>query len=167
MEIFTAFRRHFLIGAFKPDCGSGVKPMPRGLSARVCGLSLLFLVSCATSSKEQKEFGTEKLLVAAGFTYKEVQTPEQLDKLKKLPQQRLIRHDRQEKLVYLYADAAGCQCLWAGDEKAYERFFNLHREAKLNTEMHKRDRSQGDLWSSGEDATSYVDDIDSGMIPGY
>jgi hypothetical protein len=122
------------------------------------------LTACA-GTQEDKSFTTEKLLVAAGFNYKEAQTQEHLVKLKKLPQERLFRHEIKGKPVYLYANAAGCKCLYAGDEAAYKRFRELHREARLNAQQHKGLLSQENLQGIGEDWAAYVDDLGSGMLP--
>lgn len=121
---------------------------------------------CASSPPKDKGFGTERMLVGAGFNFREAQTPAQFEKLKLLPQEKLIHNNFRGKMVYLYASAEGCRCLYSGDEEAYSRFQDLRRQAKLNAKMHKG-WSQGNLWSSGQDWSSYINDIDSGMIPGY
>ena len=129
-------------------------------------LAVVLSAGCASSPPKDKGFGIERMLVAAGFNFREAQTPEQFEKLKLLPQERLIKDDFKGKMVYLYASAEGCRCLYSGDEEAYSRFQNLRREAKLNAKMHKG-WAQGEVWRSGQDWTSYLNDLGSGMIPGY
>ena len=34
--------------------------------------------------------------------------------------------------LYVYTDAQGCQCLYAGDENAYRRLVNLSRQQKID-----------------------------------
>jgi hypothetical protein len=133
----------------------------------MAALLVLFLASgCATTSPEQKAFQTEKLLVAAGFTYKVAETPETLQQLKNLPQHKLIRQTHHGKPIYLFADVAGCSCLYAGSQTAHERLKELVRESELANAQEKA------LWSAridragtGEDATSYVEDLADGMLP--
>jgi hypothetical protein len=143
----------------------------RALQRLAAVLSLLVLIlslGCAASSEvKDKGFTTERLLVAAGFKFKEAQTPEQFEQLKALPQEKLMRHEMEGEMLYLYASAKGCRCLYAGDEEAYSKFRTLHRDAKLNAKLRKGLWSQGDLWESGQDWGSYINDLDSGMIPGY
>ena len=130
------------------------------------GVLILFAVACATSS-EKKGFGTEKLLVAAGFQYKMAQNPEQLEKLRKVPQDKLIRHDHDGKPVYVYVSAEGCKCHYVGDEAAYLKYHELRRDAVLNARLHKDSGPGANIFSTGQDWASDIDDLASGMIPGY
>jgi hypothetical protein len=130
------------------------------------GALLLFAVSCATSS-EKKGFGTEKLLVAAGFQYKMAQNPEQLEKLRKVPQDKLIHHEHHGKPVYVYVSADGCKCRYVGDEAAYLKYRELHRDAVLNARRHKDSGPGANIFSTGQDWASDLDDLASGIIPGY
>jgi hypothetical protein len=149
------------------------KPLHRRASASrqaltlFCGLSLALLAACAATSRDNS-FAVEKLLVGAGFNYKEAQTPEQLARLEKLPQEKLLRHEINGKPVYIYANAAGCKCLYAGDEAAYRRFRERHREADLNARRHEGLLAPVTASDPAQDWTSYVDDLGSGMLPeGY
>lgn len=72
------------------------------------------IVAAATSSHwfpwgvpqtpKKKAFEAEKLLVAAGFTYKVADTPEKLEQLKQLPQHKLIRYVLSGRTYYLYPE---------------------------------------------------------------
>jgi hypothetical protein len=103
--------------------------------------------------------------VAAGFNFKEAQTPEQLAKLQKLPQEKLLRKEIKGKPVYLYAEAADCKCLYAGDEAAYNRFRTLRQEARLDAKQQEGILASDNLSGLDEGWTAYVDDLDSGMLP--
>ena len=82
------------------------------------------LAGCAAMKKSEAT-DTEQLLAAAGFKMKLADTPERLAHLKTLTQLKVVPHDRNGKMYYVYADAAGCQCLYAGNQEAYQRYENL------------------------------------------
>jgi hypothetical protein len=142
----------------------GDKPFCR-LAAVLLAALLLLATGCATTTTAQKDFTAEKLLVAAGFNFKEAQTPEQLAKMQELPQKKLLRKEIKGKPVYLYADATGCRCLYAGDEAAYNRFCKLRQEARAHGRQHKGIFAEENLSGVDEDWTAYMDDLDSGMLP--
>ena len=73
----------------------------------------------------------EKMLIAADFKYKTADTPQQMERMKALPQGRFIRHQAGGDEYYLYADVAGCKCVWRGDKAAYSRYKELARERKV------------------------------------
>ena len=82
------------------------------------------LVGCAAMKKSEATH-KEQLLSAAGFKMKLADTPEKLAHLKTLTQLKVVPHDRNGKMYYVYADAADCQCLYAGNQEAYQRYENL------------------------------------------
>jgi hypothetical protein len=82
------------------------------------------LVGCAAMKKSEAT-DTEQLLSAAGFKMKLADTPEKLAHLKTLTQLKVVPHDRNGKMYYVYADAADCQCLYAGNQEAYQRYEKL------------------------------------------
>lgn len=84
----------------------------------------LALVGCATVEKDTA-MDTERLLAASGFQMRMADTPQKLDKIKTMAQRKLIRHQRNGISDYIYADATGCKCLYAGTEKAYKKFKDL------------------------------------------
>lgn len=99
--------------------------------------AVFYLLGCATTSPKEKAFDAENQLVSAGFTYKVANTAEKLEKLKSLPQRKLLRHSRQDKVTYLYADVVACKCLYMGDEAAYQRLRRLAYSEKLTAKQEK------------------------------
>ena len=97
----------------------------RGLTLFVIVALGVVLVGCAEE--------TEQLLSAAGFEAKVADTPEKLAHLQTLTQQKLVRHTKDGKNYYVYADAKR-QCLFMGDEAAYERFRNLQVQQEIADE---------------------------------
>jgi hypothetical protein len=93
----------------------------------------LALAGCAgvETQQTQQTKGTEELLSAAGFKQIFPTTPKQEAHLKTLPQKQIFMVDRGGKLYYVYADAAGCGCLYAGNQQKYQAFQNLAAQYKM------------------------------------
>jgi len=91
----------------------------------------LSVVGCAGPPKDPT-FQQMNALAAAGFDLKTADTPAKLERIKKLPQLRLAQVEHKGRQVYVYTDAQGCQCLYAGDENAYRRLINQARQQKID-----------------------------------
>jgi hypothetical protein len=94
------------------------------------------LAGCAAMEKSNAT-DTEQLLAAAGFNMKLADTPEKLSHLKTLTQRKVVAHERNGKMYYVYADADFCKCLYAGNEEEYQRYQNLSVKqdiAQMNAE---------------------------------
>jgi hypothetical protein len=105
----------------------------------------------------KKAMQTEQLLAASGFHMKLADTPEQLDHLKTLTQRKLLPHQRDGNVYYVYADAASCKCVYVGDEKAYQHYEDLIEEEKVVKEdlqssdearMEEDESFNWDLWGA-------------------
>ncbi len=97
-------------------------------------LILLSLNGCATFERKDT-LDQEQVLAAAGFKMKPADTPEKHHNLLLLPQHQVIYHEREGKVVYLFADATTCHCLYVGSEKAYYRYQRLVQEKQLAYEQ--------------------------------
>ena len=91
----------------------------------------LTVAGCAGPPKDPT-FQQMNALAAAGFDLKMADTPAKLERIKKLPQLQLAQVEHKGRHVYVYTDAQGCQCLYAGDENAYRRLINLARQQKID-----------------------------------
>lgn len=67
----------------------------------------------------------EDLMIKAGFQVKRADTPERLAHLKTLTPRRLVRHDRGGTPYYVFADPDRCECVYVGNEAAYQRYRKL------------------------------------------
>jgi hypothetical protein len=76
------------------------------------------LAGCMTVGAPEKE----GQLSAAGFVRHEADTPQKLAKLQALPQNTIVFAQRKRGNVYIYADAAGCNCAFIGNEAAYQQY---------------------------------------------
>jgi hypothetical protein len=76
---------------------------------------------------------TERLLSAAGFETKVADTPEKVAHLQALTQCKLVRHTKDGKNYYVFADAKR-NCLWVGDEANYQKFQYLQLQQDIADE---------------------------------
>ena len=107
----------------------------------------LMLAGCAALQKNEV-LDVEGLLTKAGFQKHVADTPQKLAHLKTLGQQRISRHKRHGKLYFVYADAAICQCLYAGDETEFRHYQDLERQQGSDPiEMDRPDIVTGEDWS--------------------
>jgi hypothetical protein len=112
------------------------------------GIVAVTLVNCAS----QEARSTEQLLAAADFQVRYADTPQKLAKLETLTQRKLVAHPADGGVRYVYADAAGCKCLYAGDERAYQRYESMvvqekiAGEQEMTAEMNRDAEMDWGLW---------------------
>ena len=76
------------------------------------------LAGCMAVGAQERE----GQLSAAGFVRQQADTPQKLAKLQALPQNTIVFSQRKHGNVYIYADAAGCNCAFIGNEAAYQQY---------------------------------------------
>src|SRR5271154_7006804 len=76
------------------------------------------LAGCMAMGAQEKE----GQLAAAGFVRQEADTPQKMAKLQSLPQNTMVFSQRKKGAVYIYADAAGCNCAFIGNAAAYQQY---------------------------------------------
>lgn len=82
--------------------------------------------SVAATAKKIDAAQTAALLTQAKFVKKLADTPARQAVLQALPQnQLLMRQTKNGATVYIYADAAACQCLYVGDQAAHQQYQEL------------------------------------------
>ncbi|HZR79677.1 MAG TPA: hypothetical protein VFD92_01160 [Candidatus Binatia bacterium] len=91
----------------------------------------LSAAGCAAMRQEEVH-RKENLLAAAGFRMKPADTPEKLAQLQAMPQTRMVaRPAPQGGVVYTYADAQGCKCLYTGKAEEYQRYRQLAMQQQV------------------------------------
>ena len=122
--------------------------MVAGLRWGMLGFVMVLLGGCAMVSTpapepaaaetgQQRAQNTETMLETAGFQPLSAATPQQKDRLKALPSQKIGFYiDRSGRANYWYADPDYCGCLFHGDEAAYQRYQQL----KVDNQLSQRDR---------------------------
>lgn len=101
------------------------------LAAIVLVTAAVVASGCAHSREMRRSAEIRQLLSAAGFTTKLADTPEKMEKLRAMEQRQILAHSLDGGVYYTYADAEGCGCLMAGDEKAYQEFNRLAVERQI------------------------------------
>jgi hypothetical protein len=89
--------------------------------------AVLIGVGCAGAPVD-KTLQAEELLGTAGFKLKTAETPATLERIRGLPQKQVVRGLARDREVYVWADAAGCRCYYAGTRENYERVVRLREE---------------------------------------
>ena len=92
-----------------------IKKVRMGLAALAASAALAGCVSVGAPEKEGQ-------LAAAGFVRQPADTPLKMTKLQALPQNTIVAAQRKGHNVYIYADAAGCNCAFIGNDAAYQQY---------------------------------------------
>ncbi len=114
--------------------------------SRIFGAIMLggLLSSCAMM-EAQKAKDTEQLLTEAGFKMKLADTPAKMAHLKTLTQLKIVPHQKNGVVYYIYADAITCQCFFWGQDQSYQNFLqlqdqhNIANEDRMTAEMNEQD----------------------------
>lgn len=96
----------------------------RAILALPAGLAVI-VAGCAQLGQK------ENMLAAAGFDVRPANTPQRIASLKRLPAHELIQTERDGKPVWIYADPTQCDCLYVGDQSAYQKYSNLKVKANI------------------------------------
>lgn len=96
----------------------------RSLAILITSIAIVGLLASGCSTNSQA-IETERLLAAAGFQMRLADTPDKLTRLTAQPQRTLVPHNQDGKIMYSYADAKVCKCIYVGTERAYGRYQKL------------------------------------------
>lgn len=104
--------------------------------------SLFFLIVCGAVAlagcqtiRDSNARSKEEMLAAAGFQMKQALTPEQLANVQSMPQRKLVPHTKDGRVLYVYADAEACQCVYVGTEKNYQDYQKMVYQTELADEQ--------------------------------
>ena len=110
-------------------------------------------LGCAAIQKSEA-IRTERVLAAAGFQVKLADTPEKLAKVKAMTQRKVLPHDKDGETYFVYADALECVCVYAGNEKAHQRYQRLAlqqriaKQAQQTAEMNQDAAMEWNQWGA-------------------
>jgi hypothetical protein len=93
------------------------------------------VVSACSSTPDRAVSNIESRLSAAGFELKLADTPEKMAHLNTMAQRRLFPISRDGDMVFVYADAQGCNCIYVGSQKTYQQYQRLTIEQKVVDEQ--------------------------------
>jgi hypothetical protein len=119
------------------------------------GLAIaLCLMLSAFQSSAQNVQNKEDMLAAAGFVAQPANTPRRLAALRSLPPHKFVRHVKDNKTVYVYADPTICGCVYFGSQDAYARY----RSNVLARQMANEDQVDASLEKQAYDLSAYDTD---------
>ena len=119
------------------------------------GACLLGACSLLREPPAERALDLEPLLSAAGFHVVPADTPEKRAQLQSLTPAKVLYHVTGGQPRYWFADPYNCQCLYVGDEKAYQEYQKLRlqkqladeqREAAMVNEAAAADMMMGPWW---------------------
>lgn len=119
--------------------------------AVVSACAAVGLAGCASMSSRVRD--KENLLAAAGFDVHLANTSEREKELKALPPNRFVTHAKGDHIEYFYADPLVCNCLYTGDQKAFDRYKHevferqIADERQLTAQMYREPPGWWDGWS--------------------
>jgi hypothetical protein len=103
------------------------------------------LVTMGCAEKAQQSNGNA--LTAAGFRMVLADTPQLQASLRQLPPQKFVRKLRGDKVAFIYADPANCNCAYVGNVTTYAAYqAHLARQEQAVTTMDDWDFSP---WAFG------------------
>ena len=70
----------------------------------------------------------ESALAAAGFQARTADTPERQDMLSRLPPKKILLRTYDGVTHYVYADPKGCNCIYVGDDAAFQAYSKAQRQ---------------------------------------
>jgi len=111
------------------------------------------LAGCAgmQGQQAQQTKTTEELLSAAGFQQIFPTTAKLKARLQAMPQKQIFMASRGSKLFYVYADANGCGCLYAGNQQQYQTFQQLAAQYKMAAmQVAAAEMNEAAAWDWGE-----------------
>jgi hypothetical protein len=81
----------------------------------------LFGLCMAVSGCAQVQ-SKEDMMAAAGFTLVPANTPQRQTTLTHLPPHKFVHQVRNNTILFIYADPTICDCLYIGNQAAYDRY---------------------------------------------
>ena len=108
----------------------------REMTRYVVAVVLIVVLAGCAAMRQERARDKENMLAAAGFQMKPADTPKRVAHLQMLTPLKLLPYTRTDgKLLYVYADPKGCNCLYVGDETAYQRYRALEQQQRIAQEQ--------------------------------
>ena len=112
--------------------------------------ALILFAMCVATSACTPVQNKEDMLAAAGFTLVPANTPQRQTSLSSLPPHKFAHQVRNGAVVFIYADPTICDCLYVGNQAAYDRYRqnvfakNLADEQQMTAQID--DEGEWDGW---------------------
>jgi hypothetical protein len=122
------------------------------LMRQIKAIAVLFAVCIMALACAMQTQNKEDMLAAAGFTLVPANTTQRQTSLRTLPPHKFVRQVRNNTVLYTYADPTICDCLYVGNQAAYDRYRqnvfakNIADEQQMTAQMNQID---WDPWGPG------------------
>ena len=123
-----------------------MKKLKSNYSIPILILTVTFFIGCAVI-QQPRAYETETALAESGFRQKLANTPEKLDKLKKLPQRKLLLREHRGTNYYVFANAHQ-KCLFIGNDKAYQNY----QKTEIQKQIANNNRSANSKYDAAASA---------------
>jgi len=113
---------------------------------------LALVALCAAVASCAQVQSKEDMMAAAGFTVVPANTPQRQASMRRLPPHKFVQQARNNAMIYTYADPTICNCLYVGNQAAYDRYRaevfqkNLADEQQMTAQMNEMN---WDGWGPG------------------
>jgi hypothetical protein len=104
-----------------------------------------FIICAAMSACASQVQNKENMLAAAGFTIVPANTPQRQASLKSMPPHKFVRQVRNNAVIFTYADPTICDCMYVGNQAAYDRYRqdvfvkNIASEQEMTAQINRMD----------------------------
>jgi hypothetical protein len=113
--------------------------------------AVLILAGCAGAPVD-KTLQAEELLGTAAFKLKMADMPAKMVRISRIPQKQVVRGMVKGREFFVWADAAGCRCYYAGTRQNYEQMVQIRQENQAQYRINLYDAQNNDpLWGNGAD----------------
>jgi hypothetical protein len=133
---------HFVYGPGSP-APTDLVTRKEGTMSRIRSGLLVFIACAAVTGCAAQVQQKEDLLAAAGFTLVPANTPQRQAALAALPPHKFARQVRNNAVIFTYADPTICDCLYVGNQAAYDRYRqevfakNIANEQQMTAEAYQ------------------------------
>jgi hypothetical protein len=118
---------------------------------KLTAATVLIISGCAGAPVD-KTLQAEELLGTAGFRLKMADKPATLERINRIPQKQIVRGIIKDHEVYVWADAVGCRCYYAGTRQNFEQMLQIRQENQAQYRINLYDAQGHDpLWSNTAD----------------
>ncbi|MCU0593493.1 MAG: hypothetical protein MUC57_18730 [Desulfobacterales bacterium] len=118
---------------------------------KLTAITALIISGCAGAPVD-KTLQAEELLGTAGFQLKMADKPATIERISRIPQKQVVRGIIKDHEVYVWADAVGCRCYYAGTRQNYEQMLQIRQENQAQYRINLYDAQGHDpLWSNTAD----------------
>ena len=126
------------------------------IGAGGCSLIRSFPETAHKEAVRERVLETESTLSAAGFSQVPIKSASEPDQVSSLPPLEIHYRIENGRFRYRFADPEFCNCVFEGDEAAYQRFERL----RLAAEKERSDRQAGQVHREGAQQTA-LDSVSS------